>query len=154
MAHLHTAQIRWSLDGADFAGNGYSRAHVWEFDGGIKVPASSSPQVVPVPMSEEAAVDPEEAFVAALASCHMLWFLDCARRAGFLVSAYEDAADGEMKKNGEGRLAITAVTLRPRATFQGEAPDPARLHALHHEAHEACFIANSVKTEIWIEPRS
>ncbi|MCC0015934.1 MAG: OsmC family protein [Rhodobiaceae bacterium] len=154
MAHLYTAGIHWSLDGADFAANAYSRGHVWRFDGGIEVPASASPSIVPLPRSRADAVDPEEAFVAALSSCHMLWFLDFARQAGFIVIAYEDLAEGEMKRDGEGKLAITAVTLRPRADFAGEAPDAAALHTLHHKAHEACFIANSVKTEIWIEPRT
>ncbi|MFN0262630.1 OsmC family protein [Tepidamorphus sp. 3E244] len=154
MAHIYTAGIRWALEGADFASNDYSRGHTWSFDGGVEVPASSSPSVVPVPKSREDAVDPEEAFVASLSSCHMLWFLDLARRAGFVVTAYEDNADGEMKKNGEGRIAITSVTLRPKATFEGDAPDAAKLHALHHDAHEACFIANSVKTDIWLEPRT
>ena len=154
MAHLYTTGIHWSLDGADFAANAYSRGHVWRFDGGIEVPASASPSIVPLPRSRADAVDPEEAFVAALSSCHMLWFLDFARQAGFIVIAYEDLAEGEMKRDGEGKLAITAVTLRPRADFAGEARDAAALHTLHHKAHEACFIANSVKTEIWIEPRT
>ncbi|MCB1477569.1 MAG: OsmC family protein [Rhodobiaceae bacterium] len=154
MAHIYTAGIHWSLDGADFAANRYSRGHTWTFDGGVEVPASSSPSIVPLPHSVEAAVDPEEAFVASLSSCHMLWFLDIARQAGHVVTAYDDAADGEMKRNGEGRMAITSVTLRPRAAFEGDAPDMAALTALHHKAHEACFIANSVKTEIWIEPRT
>ena len=154
MAHIYTAGIHWSLDGADFAANRYSRGHTWTFDGGVEVPASSSPSIVPLPHSVEAAVDPEEAFVASLSSCHMLWFLDIARQAGHVVTAYDDAADGEMKRNGEGRMAITSVTLRPRAAFEGDAPDMAALTALHHKAHEACFIANSVKTEIWVEPRT
>lgn len=153
MAHVYTAGIHWSLDGADFAANSYSRGHVWRFDGGVEVPASASPSVVPLPMAREDAVDPEEAFVASLSSCHMLWFLHIARDAGLVVTAYEDAADGEMKRNGEGKLAITSVTLRPHAVFDGDGPDAATLHDLHHKAHEACFIANSVKTEIWIEPR-
>ena len=154
MAHIYTAGIHWSLDGADFAANAYSRGHVWRFDGGVEVPASSSPSIVPLPHSVEAAVDPEEAFVASLSRCHMLWFLDLARQAGHVVTAYDDAADGEMKRDGEGKLAITSVTLRPRAVFAGDAPDMAALTALHHKAHEVCFIANSVKTEIWIEPRT
>ena len=154
MAHIYTAGIHWSLDGTDFAANGYSRGHVWRFDGGVEVPASSSPSIVPLPHSVEAAVDPEEAFVASLSSCHMLWFLDFARQAGHVVTSYDDAADGELKRDGERKLAITSVTLRPHAVFAGDAPDMAALTELHHKAHEACFIANSVKTEIWIEPRT
>jgi organic hydroperoxide reductase OsmC/OhrA len=153
MAHLHTALIRWNLGEADFLARRYSRAHTWTFDGGAVVPASSSPHVVPVPMSDASAVDPEEAFVASLASCHMLWFLDIAARAGYAVEAYEDAADGRMGRNAAGKLAIDLVTLRPRARFAGaRVPDAAGLAALHHQAHEECFLANSVRCEIRCEP--
>ena len=112
MAHLHIALIHWELVGADFLGKRYGRAHTWTFDGGVVVPASSSPHVVPVPMSDASAVDPEEAFVASLASCHMLWFLDIASRAGFVVESYEDAADGRMGRNAAGKLVVDVVTLR------------------------------------------
>lgn len=153
MAHLHTALIRWHLAGADFLAKRYSRAHTWTFDGGVVVPASSSPLVVPLPMSDAAAVDPEEAFVASLSSCHMLWFLDIASRAGYAVDSYEDAADGRMGRNAAGKLVVDVVTLRPRARFAGaRVPDPAALAALHHEAHEECFLANSVRCEIRCEP--
>ena len=153
MAHLHTAVIRWHLAGADFLGKRYSRAHTWTFDGGAVVPGSSSPLVVPLPMSDAAAVDPEEAFVAALSSCHMLWFLDIASRAGYAVDSYEDAADGRMVRNAAGKLVVDVVTLRPRARFAGaRVPDAAVLAALHHEAHEECFLANSVRCEIRCEP--
>ena len=153
MAHLHTALIRWHVGDSDFLGKRYSRAHTWSFDGGAVVPASSSPHVVPVPMSDAGAVDPEEAFVAALASCHMLWFLDIASRAGHAVESYEDAADGRMGRNAAGKLVVDVVTLRPRTRFAGaRVPDAATLAALHHEAHEECFLANSVRCEIRCEP--
>lgn len=151
MTHTYTAEILWRREG-DFAGNAYSRGHLWRFDGGVEVPASASPLVVPPPRSREDAVDPEEAFVAALASCHMLWFLDLARRAGLVVAAYEDAAEAEMGRIAPGRLAITKVTLRPRVTLEGEAlPEPALLAELHEKAHAACFIANSVTSEIVVD---
>ena len=153
MAHLHTALIRWRVGDADFPGKRYSRAHTWNFDGGAVVPASSSPHVVPLPMSDASAVDPEEAFVASLASCHMLWFLDIASRAGLFVDSYEDAADGRMGRNAAGKVVVDLVTLRPRARFAGaRRPDAAMLAALHHQAHEECFLANSVRCEIRCEP--
>jgi organic hydroperoxide reductase OsmC/OhrA len=153
MAHLHTATIRWQLGDGDFLGKRYSRAHAWTFDGGLEVPASSSPHVVALPMSDASAVDPEEAFVASLSSCHMLWFLDIASRAGFGVEAYEDAAEGRMARNAGGKLVIDVVTLRPRTRFAPEhAPDARMLARLHHEAHEECFLANSVRCEIRCEP--
>ena len=153
MAHLHTALVRWSLGEHDFLGKRYSRAHTWTFDGGLTLAASSSPHVVPLPMSDAAAVDPEEAFVASLSSCHMLWFLDIASRAGYAVSSYEDAADGHMGRNAAGKLVVDVVTLRPRTRFAGSrVPDAPALAALHHEAHEACFLANSVRCEIRCEP--
>ena len=153
MTHLHTALIRWHAGDAAFPGKRYSRAHTWTFDGGAVVPASSSPQVVPLPMSDASAVDPEEAFVASLASCHMLWFLDIASRAGFCIDTYEDAADGRMGANAAGKLVVDVVTLRPRTRFVGaRVPDAAALAALHHEAHEECFLANSVRCEIRCEP--
>lgn len=153
MPHLHTALIHWRLGDADFPGRRYSRAHTWTFDGGVVVPASSSPHVVPLPMSDASAVDPEEAFVAALSSCHMLWFLDLASRAGWTVERYDDAAEGRMGRNPAGKLVMAVVTLRPRARFaDAHAPDAATLAALHHQAHEACFLANSVCCEIRCEP--
>jgi len=149
MAHHH-ARITWQRDPAatQFARGQYSRAHTWQFDGGLSVPASSSPVVVPLPWSDEKAVDPEEAFVASLASCHMLWFLSLAAKEGFTVDSYDDEAEGLMAQDAAGRLAITEVQLRPRVRFTGTPPSPERHAALHHAAHDACFIANSVRTEI------
>ena len=148
----YTATIRWSREGAEgFARGQYSRAHEWAFDGGAVVPASASPHIVPAPWSDAAGVDPEEAFVAALSSCHMLFFLDFARRAGFVIDSYVDEAEGVMEKGADDRIAITRVTLRPRVAWLDEGPDPAALADLHHRAHQACFIANSVKTEVTVE---
>ena len=150
----HTAEIRWERGEQSFLDNRYSRAHRWVFDGGLEVPASSSPHVVPLPWSDASAVDPEEAFVASLSSCHMLWFLSLAAKRGFQVDRYVDQAMGVMAKNAEGRLAVTRVTLRPEAVFSGDRiPTEDELHTLHHAAHDACFIANSVKTEVLCEPR-
>ena len=150
----HTATIRWTRKGAgDFTKGQYSRAHEWLFDGGAKVAASPSPQVVPAPWSDASGVDPEEAFVASLSSCHMLFFIDFARRAGFVLDEYVDEADGMLEKRSDGRWAMTKVTLRPRVAWNGEPPDEAVIADLHHRSHEACFIANSVTTEVVVEPR-
>ena len=150
----YAASVSWERNGQAFTDNRYSRAHAWRFDGGIEVPASSSPHVVPLPMSVEAAVDPEEAFVASLASCHMLWFLSIAAKRGYVVDAYVDDATGVMAKNSAGKLMITTVTLRPQVAFGGtKQPDDAALDALHHAAHEQCFIAHSVRSEVRIEAR-
>ena len=152
MAH-HNAKVEWQRGDAKFTDNRYSRAHEWSFDGGVRVPASSSPSVVPVPLSNPDAVDPEEAFVAALASCHMLWFLSIAAKRGFVVDSYEDNAIGELAKNDEGRLAMQTITLRPAVTFgAGARPSRADIDALHHEAHDACYLSNSVRTVITVEP--
>lgn len=151
MAHEYRATVAWRREGEDFAKGRYSRGHEWRFDGGITLPASASPSVVPKPFSREDAVDPEEAFVAALSSCHMLTFIDMARRAGFVVDTYEDEAVGMMERIAQGKMAITKVILRPRIAYSGDAPDKAQLDDLHHRAHEACFIANSVTTAITIE---
>ena len=149
----HLATISWQRNDADFLDDRYSRAHRWLFDGGIEVMASSSPQVVPLPMSDAAAVDPEEAFVASLSSCHMLWFLSIARKRGFVVECYRDEAVGVMGKNASGKLSMTLVTLRPLIDFVGEKqPDHTQLDALHEAAHAQCFIANSVLTEVRCEP--
>ena len=153
MAHEYRATISWRRqESEDFAKGRYSRAHEWRFDGGTILAASASPSVVPAPFSREDAVDPEEAFVASLSSCHMLTFIDIARRAGIVVDSYEDEAVGTMERIAPGKMSITLVTLRPRIAFQGATPDPGKLDELHHQAHEACFTANSVKTEIVIEP--
>jgi organic hydroperoxide reductase OsmC/OhrA len=146
----HVAEIAWRADG-EFAGGRYSRRHEISFDGGAAVAGSSSPDVVPAPMSDPAGIDPEEMLVAAVASCHMLWFLDLARRAGLDVAAYRDTAEGEMGRIAPGRTAITRITLRPDIAFNGRAPDAAALAALHHAAHERCFIANSLNSEIVVE---
>jgi organic hydroperoxide reductase OsmC/OhrA len=139
--------------GAVFVDHRYSRGHRWQFDGGTQVPASSSPHVVPLPYSVEAAVDPEEAFVAALSSCHMLWFLSLAAKRGYLVDRYHDTAVGVMGRDADGKLAMLEVTLRPTATFAEAArPDDAELAALHEAAHAECFIANSVKTRVHCHP--
>jgi organic hydroperoxide reductase OsmC/OhrA len=144
--------ILWRRDGAVFTDNRYSRRHRWLFDGGVEVPASSSPHVVPLPLSVEAAVDPEEAFVASLSSCHMLWFLSIAAQRGFVVDAYQDEAVGILAPDETGQLAITRVTLRPDVTFGDVPPTGEETAAMHHEAHRRCFIARSVKTEVRCEP--
>jgi organic hydroperoxide reductase OsmC/OhrA len=152
-SHEYHARILWERGTAPFLDNKYSRGHRWRFDGGVEVPASSSPHVVRLPLSVEAAVDPEEAFVAALSSCHMLWFLDLARREGFCVDSYDDDALGLMGRNPAGRTAMLSVTLRPKVAFSGaRLPAAADLGRLHHRAHEECFIANSVTTEVLVEP--
>ncbi len=151
----YSATISWSRQKDEkFTDNRYSRAHNWMFDGGETVKASSSPQVVPLPYSEESAVDPEEAFIASLSSCHMLWFLSIVAKRGFVVEAYEDEVEGIMEKNDEGNLAMTEVTLHPTVRYaEGHQPTKKEDTEMHHEAHEACFIANSVKTKINIEPK-
>jgi organic hydroperoxide reductase OsmC/OhrA len=149
----YTAKLEWQRRGAAFTDNRFSRAHEWRFDGGTAVPASASPQVVPPPLSDLAGVDPEEAFVASIASCHMLWFLSLAARKGFVVDHYRDDAIGVLEKDGTGRQSMTRVTLRPDIGFSGDKrPSPDDLEALHHKAHENCFIANSVRTEITVKP--
>jgi organic hydroperoxide reductase OsmC/OhrA len=148
----YTATIRWSRDGADgFTKGQYSRAHEWAFDGGAVVPASASPHVVPAPWSDSGGVDPEEAFVASLASCHMLFFIDFARRAGFVIDHYVDEAEGVLEKRADGKMAMTRVTLWPHVSWAGDPPDKAVLADLNHRAHESCFIANSVTTEVKVE---
>jgi organic hydroperoxide reductase OsmC/OhrA len=153
MSH-HSALVRWTRGDAVFTDRRYSRVHSLRFDGGAELPGSASPQVVPPPLSDPAGVDPEELFVGSLASCHMLWFLDIACHAGWCVDSYDDAADGLMARNDHGQLAMTLVTLRPLVAFAGERqPDATELARLHHAAHEQCFIANSVRTEVQVLPR-
>jgi organic hydroperoxide reductase OsmC/OhrA len=149
---IHTAEIKWAAreSGEDFLKGRFSRAHDVSFDGGIEVPASASPHVVGK-WAVEAAVDPEEMLVAALSSCHMLSFLHLARLAGFVVRSYEDRAEGLLEAIAPGRQAITKVTLRPKIEWAGAAPQKEALDRLHHEAHDICFIANSVKTEVTVE---
>lgn len=151
MSEYH-ARVSWQRGEANFLDNQYSRGHLWEFDGGAIVPATSSPQVVPPPLSVESNVDPEEAFVAALSSCHMLFYLSLAARQGYLIDGYVDQAVGVMGKNEQGKMAMIQVTLRPRVIYGGESkPSDDQVKSLHHQAHELCFIANSVTSEIVIE---
>ncbi|MEZ9071216.1 OsmC family protein [Vibrio splendidus] len=149
------AVIRWQkAEDEAFSDNQYSRGHTWEFDGGITVPASSSPHVVPLPFSVEENVDPEEAFIAALSSCHMLTFLGIAAKQKYVIDSYVDDAIGVLEEDESGRSSVTVVTLRPRIEFVGsKVPSSAQLDKLHHLAHNNCFIANSVKTEIRVEMR-
>lgn len=150
-AHTYGARVAWRRNGAVFTDNRYSRGHEWSFDGGTTVPASASPLVVREPLSVAAAVDPEEAFVAAASSCHMLWFLSIAAKRGFTVESYTDDASGVMEKNAEGRVAITTITLHPKVEFTTtKLPTADELAKLHHDAHEECYIANSIRSEIRI----
>lgn len=146
----HDAEIVWRSDG-EFTSGHYSRAHEWRFDGGQVVRGSSSPTVVREPMSDPFGVDPEEALVASASSCHMLWFLDLARRDGLDVAAYRDSAEGLMGRGPQGAIMLTRITLRPEISFNGRQPSEAELADLHHRAHDLCFIANSLKTEIVVE---
>lgn len=151
--HTYEAVVTWDRGGQNFLDNRYSRGHMWRFDGGAEVPASSSPLIVPVPMSVAANVDPEEAFVAAVSSCHMLFFLSIAAKGGFVIDRYDDRASGVMEKNAEGRIAMTRIALRPCIAFGGERrPTTEEIARMHHESHEKCFIANSIKTEVIVEP--
>jgi organic hydroperoxide reductase OsmC/OhrA len=148
----HKALIKWTLSQGDFLKGTYSREHTWAFDGGQTVPASSSPLAVRVPFSNPANVDPEEAYVASLSSCHMLTYLYVASRKGFEISNYEDEAIGTMTKNEKGIPWVSLVVLHPRITYAGsKTPTSEEEERLHHAAHEQCFIANSVKTEIKVE---
>ncbi len=154
MAHEYTATVSWKRGASEpFTDIKFSRAHTWAFDGGVTVPASSSPLSVRLPLSKVDAVDPEEALVAALSSCHMLTFRYLAAKQGFVVESYDDAAVGVMTKNDRGKLFMSRVTLRPRIVFSGgKTPGEAELAQLHHHAHEECYIANSVRTEVVVEP--
>ena len=147
------AKINWVRDSNEsYVDNKYSRGHEWIFDGGVIVQASSSPLVVPLPYSVEANVDPEEAFVASLSSCHMLFFLSIAAKRKYVVDSYIDDAVGIMEKDGDGNMSMTKVTLRPYVEFSGtKRPTIAQLEKMHHQSHQQCFIANSVKTEIVTE---
>ena len=145
------AKLAWQRGAQSFADQRYSRAHEWIFDGGLRVPASSSPLSVPLPMSDPAAVDPEEALVAAASSCHMLFFLSLAAQRGFVVDDYRDHAVGTMEKNGDGKIAMTKIALRPAITFSLTPPTAAELAALHHDAHERCYIASSIRAEVVVE---
>ena len=150
----YRATLDWTLaEGDDFAAGRYTRLHTLGFDG-LEVPASASPLHVKAPYSAEAAMDPEEAFVASLSSCHMLWFLYVAREEGWVVESYRDEAEGLMEKNADGKLAMTKVTLKPYIVFKGNQPSPQDVDQLHHRAHDECYIANSVKTDVAVEPQS
>ncbi len=150
--HQYQAHILWQRGDQTFTDNLYSRAHEWQFDGGLTVPASSSPLSVPLPMSVAANVDPEEALVVAASSCHMLFFLWLAARQGFTVDQYTDNAVGIMEKDARGKIAITRITLRPEISFSGDVqPSSEQLASLHHQSHKDCYIANSLRAEITIE---
>lgn len=150
----HTATLNWSRDGAQFSDGKFSRRHIWTFDGGAVVTGSPAPQVVTPPMSDPAGVDPEEAFVASLASCHMLFFLALAAKKRFVVDSYADEAVGELGKRADGKTMMQRVSLRPKVTFSGDKlPTPEDIAALHHQSHDLCYIANSVTTEVIVEPR-
>ncbi len=156
MTHEYRAALQWQRQaGETFTDNRYSRRHVLRFDGGAELPGSSSPQVVRLPWSDPSAVDPEEMFVASLSSCHLLWFLSLAAGDGWCVDEYVDDALGVMAHDERGRMAVTRVTLRPAVRCAGPSlPSAAQLADLHHRAHGACFIANSVRTEVRCEPRA
>lgn len=148
----HKATIRWTRTSPDFLNGKYSREHTWSFDGGVTVPASPSPAVVPAPYSNAANVDPEEAFVAAISSCHMLTYLYLASQQGFQVDSYHDEAVGSMTRNEKDIPWVSLVTLRPKIAYSGEKlPAPAEERHLHHSAHEQCYIANSIKSEVRVE---
>jgi organic hydroperoxide reductase OsmC/OhrA len=152
MSHEYKATVHWARSGdAAFTDNRYSRAHTWSFDGGIEVPASSAPSSVRLPYSVADAVDPEEALVAAASSCHMLTFLFIAAKAGFVVDNYRDDALGVMTNNERGKLFVSKITLRPAIAFCGKEPSEDELAALHHRAHEECYIANSIRAEVVVE---
>ena len=151
MAHVYTATVRWQRNGQVFTDNKYSRVHDIAFDGGAVVKGSPAPNVVPPPLSDAAAVDPEEAFVGALSSCHMLFFMAFAAKRGFRVDSYDDAAVGEMTKNANGKLYMSKVTLNPRVVYSGDKrPTAEDVAQMHHRAHEECYIANSVRSEVVI----
>lgn len=149
----HTARIAWRHTEGEFLKGRFSRKHTWDFDGGLSVPASASPHVVPPPLSDPDGIDPEEAFVASLASCHMLTFLFLAYRSKFAVSGYTDDAVGFVEKNQEGSPWVSRVVLSPKVEFSGDPqPDDEQLQKLHEAAHRQCFISNSVRTDVTIRP--
>ncbi|HWH17279.1 MAG TPA: OsmC family protein [Allosphingosinicella sp.] len=146
----YRATVSWESDG-EFTSGKYSRAHRLSFDGGAVLRGSSSPLSVPLPMSDPAAVDPEEMLVASASACHMLWFLSLARGAGLDIASYRDEAEGAMGKDERGKIAVTRIALRPAVRFVGRQPDADELGRLHRQAHEKCFIANSLRSEIVVE---
>jgi organic hydroperoxide reductase OsmC/OhrA len=148
----YTATLTWKRGEQPFSDGKYSRGHEIAFDAGFSIPASSSPHVVRPPLSREDAADPEELFVAAMSSCHMLFFLDFARRAGFVIDSYVDAAEGDLGKGADGRIQMTQVRLKPQIAWSGEKrPSAEDVSVLHHKAHEACYIANSFKGGVTVE---
>jgi organic hydroperoxide reductase OsmC/OhrA len=152
MTHEYKATVRWTREGdSAFTDNRYSRAHIWSFDGGIEVPASSAPSSVRLPYSVAEAVDPEEALVASASSCHMLTFLFIAAKAGFVIDSYRDDALGVMTNNERGKLFVSKITLRPAIAFRGKKPSEDELADLHHRAHDECYIANSIRAEVVLE---
>ena len=150
----HTARVRWQIsEGEDFASSRYSRAHTWSFDGGLSVPGSAAPGYLPAALIDESAVDPEEALLASAASCHMLYFLAYAAKAGFTMTSYEDNPEGKVEKNEAGDPWVSAIVMRPRAVFTGDTrPTSEQIEQLHHRAHKSCIIANSLKSALTIEP--
>lgn len=151
----HTAVIEWQRGDQPFSDNKYSRAHNWTFDGGAVVRGSSTPSaMIPPPLSDETAVDPEEALVAAVSSCHMMFFLAYARKDGLVVDSYRDAAEATLGKDERGKMSITDIVLRPAVSWSGDTvPDAAQILDLHHRAHEACYIGNSVRSTVTVEPQ-
>jgi organic hydroperoxide reductase OsmC/OhrA len=148
----HTATVRWNRGTLPFAANRYSRVHEWSFDGGAKIRASASPAIVHVPLSDPAAIDPEEAFVASLSSCHMLWFLSLAAKKGVTVDAYEDDPRGSLLPLPDGRFVLGKIRLCPKVTL-GARVSREQLDELHDEAHHQCFLANALRVELEISPR-
>lgn len=149
MSHTYTATVVWASDAESHRSGRYSRRHDWRFDGGAVVPGSAGPGV---PGADPAAVDPEEALVAAVSSCHMLFFLAIARKHGLTVTSYEDEAEGVMSANDAGKLYVSTITLRPLIRFDGEA-DPAIVDQVHHLAHEDCYLAHSIRGDVVVQPR-
>jgi len=149
----HKATIEWQLEGGQFAYETYNRTHAWAFDGSVQVPGAAAAANIPPGAVGAPGVDPEQAFVAALSSCHMLWFLHLACNRKLKVMRYRDEAVGVLEKGADGKEAITRVTLQPRVSFEGTVPRPEQFAELHEQAHERCYIANSVKSEVVIEPR-
>jgi len=148
----YTASIFWKKKETEsFTDNKYSRGHTWVFDGGVELPASASPQVVPLPMSNESAVDPEEAFVAAISSCHMLFFLSIAASSNYIIETYDDQAEGIMSKNEHGQMVMGDIILKPKIVFSGTTiPTAEQIAELHNSAHHKCYLANSIKSTIKI----
>jgi len=149
----HRATIEWKLEGAQFVYETYNRSHLWTFEGGVQAPGAAAPENIPPGAVGAPGVDPEQAFVAALSSCHMLWFLHLACNRKLKVTRYRDEAVGVLAKGADGKESVTRVTLRPAVSFEGTPPGPEQFAELHEKAHQRCFIANSVKSEVVIEPR-